>query len=49
VASLAIWDRLGFTRAGLIPEAGRLKTGPNSQEEYVDAVVYYKAFGNSLA
>jgi ribosomal protein S18 acetylase RimI-like enzyme len=43
-ASLAIWDRLGFTRAGLIPEAGRLKSGPEGQEELVDAVVIYKRF-----
>ncbi|KAF8678966.1 Acetyltransferase (GNAT) family [Rhizoctonia solani] len=40
--SLAIWDRLGFTRAGLIPKAGRLKT--ENGEEYFDAVVVYKSF-----
>lgn len=40
--SLAIWDRLGFTRAGLIPKAGRLKT--DKGEEYFDAVVVYKSF-----
>lgn len=43
-ASLRMWDKLGFTRAGLIPNAGRLKTGPNGEEEYVDAVVVYKCF-----
>ncbi|KDN43873.1 hypothetical protein RSAG8_05866, partial [Rhizoctonia solani AG-8 WAC10335] len=42
VASLAIWDRLGFTRAGLIPKAGRLKT--ENGEEYFDAVLVYKSF-----
>ncbi|CAE6341540.1 unnamed protein product [Rhizoctonia solani] len=40
--SLAIWDRLGFTRAGLIPKAGRLRT--ESGEGYFDAVVVYKSF-----
>lgn len=44
VASLRLWDKLGFTRAGVIPNAGRLKTGPNGEEEYVDAVVVYKSF-----
>ncbi|WRT66467.1 uncharacterized protein IL334_003426 [Kwoniella shivajii] len=43
-ASLAIWDQLGFQRAGLIPNAGRLRTGPNGTEEYVDAVVFFKSF-----
>jgi hypothetical protein len=43
-ASLAIWDSLGFQRVGLIPKAGRLKTGPNGEEEYVDAVVVWKSF-----
>jgi hypothetical protein len=43
-ASLAIWDKLGFNRVGLIPDAGRLKTGPNGEEEYVDAVVIHKSF-----
>ncbi|CEL56559.1 L-azetidine-2-carboxylic acid acetyltransferase OS=Schizosaccharomyces pombe (strain 972 / ATCC 24843) GN=ppr1 PE=1 SV=1 [Rhizoctonia solani AG-1 IB] len=42
LGSLAIWDRLGFTRAGLIPKAGRLRT--ESGEEYFDAVVVYKSF-----
>ncbi|KAK8864491.1 hypothetical protein IAR55_001741 [Kwoniella newhampshirensis] len=43
-ASLAIWDQLGFIRVGVIPGAGRLKTGPNGTEEYVDAVVVFKSF-----
>jgi hypothetical protein len=43
-ASLAIWDKLGFTRVGVIPAAGRLKTGANGEEEYVDAVVVWKSF-----
>ena len=42
-ASLAIWDRLGFTRVGLIPNAGRLKNADGG-EEYWDAAVIYKAF-----
>jgi RimJ/RimL family protein N-acetyltransferase len=44
VASLRLWDKLGFQRVGLIPKAGLLKTGPNGAEEYVDAVVVYKSF-----
>lgn len=28
-ASAAIWDRLGFTRTGVIPGGGRLKVGDN--------------------
>jgi RimJ/RimL family protein N-acetyltransferase len=44
VASLRLWDKLGFQRAGVIPKAGRLRTGPNGEEEYVDAVVVYKNF-----
>jgi len=43
-ASDRIWDKLGFQRIGLIPGAGRLKSGPNGDEEYVDAVVVYKSF-----
>ncbi|WWC62075.1 uncharacterized protein I303_104665 [Kwoniella dejecticola CBS 10117] len=43
-ASLAIWDQLGFQRVGEVPNAGRLKTGPNGTEEYVDAVVVFKSF-----
>lgn len=44
VASLRLWDKLGFQRAGVIPNAGRLKTGPNGTEEYVDAIIIYKSF-----
>ena len=43
-ASLRLWDKLGFDRVGRIPNAGRLKTGPNGTEEYVDAIVVYKSF-----
>ncbi|WWC89230.1 uncharacterized protein L201_004148 [Kwoniella dendrophila CBS 6074] len=43
-ASLATWTKLGFERIGLVPGAGRLKTGPNGTEEYVDAVIMYKSF-----
>lgn len=44
IPSLSIWDQLGFQRVGVIPKAGRLKTGPNGSEEYVDAVIIYKSF-----
>ncbi|GAA5980134.1 hypothetical protein JCM10908_001546 [Rhodotorula pacifica] len=43
-ASVRIWDALGFTRAGLIPGAGRLKRKDGEGEEYVDAIVYHKDF-----
>ncbi|CED85087.1 Acyl-CoA N-acyltransferase [Phaffia rhodozyma] len=43
-ASVRIWDSLGFTRAGLIPEAGLLKKADGSGEEFVDAIVFYKKF-----
>ncbi|KAE8250628.1 hypothetical protein A4X13_0g4540 [Tilletia indica] len=48
IASVRIWDNLGFVRAGLIPKAGRLRCqgerGDRGEEEYVDAVVFYKSF-----
>jgi len=44
VASIRIWERLGFKRVGTIPEAGRLKTSDGNGEEYVDAAVYWKSF-----
>lgn len=47
-ASLAIWDKLGFSRVGEIPAAGRLVTGKTETgedvEEYVDAVIVWKSF-----
>ncbi|KZO97328.1 acyl-CoA N-acyltransferase [Calocera viscosa TUFC12733] len=42
-ASLKIWDKLGFTRAGLIPRAGRLRKKGEDGEEFVDAVVFWKS------
>ena len=39
-----LWDRLGFSRAGCIPRAGRLKRKDGGGEEYIDAWVYYKRF-----
>jgi len=42
-ASIKLWDALGFTRAGLIPNAGRLRKGGGG-EEYIDAIIYYKSF-----
>jgi hypothetical protein len=38
-----IWESLGFTKAGRIPAAGRLKKDENG-EEFVDAWVFYKSF-----
>ncbi|ODN82090.1 hypothetical protein L202_02404 [Cryptococcus amylolentus CBS 6039] len=43
-ASLALWSKLGFTKIGVIPQAGRLKTGPNGTEQYVDAAIIHKSF-----
>ncbi|KAL1669000.1 acyl-CoA N-acyltransferase, partial [Schizophyllum commune] len=44
VASIRLWERLGFTKAGRIPRAGRLKRADGNGEEYVDAWVFYKSF-----
>lgn len=44
--SQRIWERLGFIKAGLIPKAGRLKRVDGPGEEYVDAWVFYKSFGD---
>ncbi|KAF8161278.1 hypothetical protein B0H34DRAFT_652788 [Crassisporium funariophilum] len=44
VASVKMWERLGFTKAGLIPRAGRLRTKDGEGEEYIDAFVFYKSF-----
>ena len=44
LASVAIWERLGFKRVGLIPAAGRLRKADGSGEEYVDAAVYWRSF-----
>jgi hypothetical protein len=39
-----IWDSLGFTRAGLIPRAGRLRSADGNGEEWVDSIIYYRSF-----
>ena len=39
-----LWERLGFTKAGRIPRAGRLKRKDGNGEEYMDAWVIYKSF-----
>jgi hypothetical protein len=39
-----IWDSLGFTRAGVIPRAGRLRRADGNGEEWVDSVIYYQSF-----
>lgn len=44
VASVKIWDGLGFQRAGLIPGAGKLKGKDGAEDEYVDAIVYNYQF-----
>ncbi|CAD6568000.1 MAG: hypothetical protein CYPHOPRED_002290 [Cyphobasidiales sp. Tagirdzhanova-0007] len=49
VASVRIWDSLGFTRAGLVPKAGRLKTVDGESEEYVDAILYWKDLSTPTA
>jgi len=43
-ASIKLWERLNFTKAGLIPRAGRLKRRNGQGEEFVDAFVFYKSF-----
>jgi L-amino acid N-acyltransferase YncA len=48
-ASMRIWDKLGFTRVGVVPGAGkrvRKVEGGNGEEEvyYVDAHIIYKSF-----
>ncbi|KAF9565603.1 hypothetical protein CPC08DRAFT_629702 [Agrocybe pediades] len=43
-ASVKLWENLGFTKAGRIPRAGRLRTADGKGEEYVDAWVIYKSF-----
>ncbi|KAH7907000.1 hypothetical protein BJ138DRAFT_1137733 [Hygrophoropsis aurantiaca] len=46
VASVRLWEKLDFKKAGLIPKAGRLKRKDGQGEEYVDAWVMYKDFEN---
>ena len=38
IASIKIWDRLGFSVVGRVPNAARLK----NSEELVDALIYWK-------
>jgi len=38
-----LWETLGFTKAGLIPNAGRLRK-EGGGEEYMDAIIFYKSF-----
>lgn len=44
VASIKLWERLSFSKVGLIPRAGRLKRMDGNGEEYVDAWIFYKNF-----
>jgi len=43
-ASVRLWEKLNFTKAGLIPKAGRLRRQDGQGEEYIDAIVFYKSF-----
>ena len=40
----SIWERLGFTEVGRIPQAGLMRRMDGDGEEYVDALVFYKSF-----
>lgn len=42
--SYKIWDKLGYTRVGVVKDAGRLKLGDNGEEIYTDAIIYQKMF-----
>ncbi|PWN47401.1 acyl-CoA N-acyltransferase [Violaceomyces palustris] len=43
LASIRIWERLGFTKVGLLPQAGLLRKEDGSgEEEYVDAWIIHK-------
>ncbi|KAI0827942.1 hypothetical protein BC628DRAFT_1366368 [Trametes gibbosa] len=44
IASVKLWERLNFEKAGRIPRAGRLKKADGPGEEYVDAWVFYRRF-----
>ena len=44
IGRVRLWEALGFTKAGRIPRAGRLRTADGEGEEYVDAWVFYKQF-----
>lgn len=44
VASVRLWDSLGFKRIGVVPKAGRLKKNGSNEEEYVNAIMFYKDF-----
>ena len=55
IASVKIWDSLGFTRAGLVPKAGRLRKVPGAgpeqdseEEEYVDAILFWRDFATPV-
>lgn len=42
-ASIKLWETMGFTKAGFIPNAGRLKK-EGGGEEFIDAIIFYKSF-----
>ncbi|EIN06582.1 hypothetical protein PUNSTDRAFT_72627 [Punctularia strigosozonata HHB-11173 SS5] len=48
-ASVRVWEKLDFIKAGRIPRAGRLKRADGQGEEYVDAWVFYKSFKGETA
>lgn len=39
-----IWERLNFIKVGRIPGAGRVQGKEGNEDEYVDALVFYKSF-----
>jgi len=43
-ASIRLWEKLHFTKAGRIPRAGRLRQKDGNGEEFVDAWVFYRSF-----
>lgn len=47
VASVKIWERLGFAVVGRIPKAGLLKRPETDAEAFVDALVVYKEFAST--
>lgn len=48
VASIRIWERLGFTKIGLLPAAGLLRTADGAGEEYVDAWIIHRDFAQDV-
>jgi len=47
VASVKLWRKLQFVEIGRVPKAGRLKKQDSEEEEFVDAIMFYKDFGQN--